>query len=113
MCARIYRNKEVDFTLGNYRKQKKGRCKFMEKTVLDNEAKVILNAGRTEGKVKGKMEGKAEGRAESIVEILEEYGTVPSEIKQKILAEQEIKQLKKWLKLSIKVKSVEEFTENM
>lgn len=85
----------------------------MEGKVVNHEARIILDAGRKEGKAKGRKEGQAQGRAESIVEILEEYGTVPEEIRKKILAEKEIDQLKKWLKLSVKEKSVEQFIEKM
>ncbi len=81
----------------------------MEGKVLNHEARIILNAGRKEGKIKGRLEG----RAESILEILEEYGTVPMDVKQQILAERKIDQLKKWLKLSVQVKSIEQFIEHM
>ncbi len=81
----------------------------MDGKVLNHEAKVILNAGRKEGRIKGKLEG----RAESILEVLEEYGTIPLEIRQRILAERKVEQLKEWLKLSIKAASVEQFVKEM
>ena len=80
----------------------------MEGKVLNHEARIILNAGRKEGKIKGRLDG----RAESILEILEEYGTVPMDVKQQILTERKIDQLKKWLKLSVQVKSIEQFIEH-
>lgn len=85
----------------------------MEGRVLNHEARIILNAGRKEGRAKGRREGKAEGRAESIVEILEGYGAIPVDIRQKILAEREIEVLKEWLKLSLQVKSAEQFAEQI
>ncbi len=83
--------------------------KLMDGKVLNHEAKVILNAGRKEGRIKGQLEG----RAESILEVLEEYGTIPLEIRQRILAERKVEQLKEWLKLSIKAASVEQFVKEM
>ena len=57
----------------------------------------------------GKEEGKAEGKAESVLELLEELGPVPEELRKKIMDEREMNTLKGWLKLAAKVSSVEDF----
>lgn len=57
--------------------------------------------------------GKALGKAEAILELLEDYGIIPDEIKEKVLVERDIEILKKWHKLAARVTSIEEFTEKM
>jgi len=53
--------------------------------------------------------GSVQGKAEAIIELLEEYGTVPDDLSQKILNETELERLRKWNKLAAKVESIEEF----
>lgn len=61
----------------------------------------------------GQREGIMEGRAESILKLLEDYGDIPEELHKKILSEQDMDMLKKWLKLAAKVSSIEEFAAKM
>ena len=49
------------------------------------------------------------GKAESIIELLEELGPVPEELRKKIMKERDAETLKGWLKLAAKVASVEDF----
>ena len=63
-----------------------------------------------------KAEGREEGRQdqiEIILEFLEERGKVPEELEEKIWSQKQPDILRKWLKLSARVKSVEEFEEKM
>lgn len=66
-----------------------------------------------EGLLKGKIEGKIEGKAEDIIEFLKDYGVVPEDLKDKIYGEEDLNILTKWLKLSVKVDSIEEFIEEI
>ena len=61
----------------------------------------------------GNKAGKVKGRAESILEILEELGTVPEELRRRLLEETDLQRLKNWLKEAIKAASIEDFAENM
>ena len=61
----------------------------------------------------GNKAGKVKGIAESILEILEELGTVPEELRRRLLEETDLQRLKNWLKEAIKAASIEDFTENM
>ena len=61
----------------------------------------------------GNKAGKVKGRAESILEILEELGTVPEEMRRRLLEETDLQRLKNWLKEAIKAASIEDFAENM
>ena len=49
------------------------------------------------------------GKAESIIELLEEPGPVPEELRKKIMKERDAETLKGWLKLAAKAASVEDF----
>lgn len=60
-----------------------------------------------------KEEGKAEGKAEAILDLLGDYDLVPESIEEKIKAETNMDQLKKWLKIAAKVDSIQEFIDNM
>ena len=53
--------------------------------------------------------GKAIRKAADILEVLQELGEVPDELKDRILAQQDIVVLKDWLKAAIKVSSIDEF----
>ena len=56
---------------------------------------------------------RAEGKAEAILELLQEYGSVPEELKEKIMKEQDMDRLGRWLKLAARAKSVEQFAEEI
>lgn len=60
-----------------------------------------------------RAEGKAEGKAEDVLELLEELGTISSDLREKIMSETDLKILVKWLKLAAKVDSIEQFLQNM
>ena len=50
-----------------------------------------------------------ETRIQSILELLEEYGEVPEELKEKIAAQDDKETLKDWLKLAARSESLEDF----
>ena len=61
----------------------------------------------------GRIEGRLEGRRESILEVLEEIGTVSDELRERIVQEANMDQLKIWAKLAARVDSIEQFMEEM
>lgn len=61
----------------------------------------------------GYMEGKAEGKAEAILELLEELGDVPEELRARVFNEKDLQQLKNWHKLAAKAESLEQFMKEM
>ena len=65
--------------------------------------------GEAKGRIDGKGEGIIEGRTDSILDLLNECGVIPEELRQSILQESNPETLKKWLKLAAKVDSIEEF----
>ncbi len=78
---------------------------------------MLINQGR---KLEQENTKKAEQRAvkaeqrtkaTDILELLQEYGTVPEWLKQKIMTEHSIPRLREWHKASAKVESIEEFLE--
>ena len=54
-------------------------------------------------------QGAIKGRTDSILDLLNEYGVIPEELRQSILQESNLETLKRWHKLAAKVDSVEEF----
>ena len=61
----------------------------------------------------GKMEGKIEGKIEIILDCLAELGTVSEDLKKQLLKENDLEKIKTWVKLCMKVNSIEEFVEKM
>ena len=57
--------------------------------------------------------GRIEGRRESILEVLEEIGTISNELRERIVQEANMDQLKIWAKLAARVDSIEQFMEEM
>ena len=62
---------------------------------------------------RGEERGRAEGKAEAILELLEDYGMVPDEIKTRILAERDLTVLKRWHKSAARAVSIQEFIGKM
>ena len=75
---------------------------------------MLINQGINQGrKLEQENTKKAEQRtkAADILELLQEYDTVPEWLEQKIMAEQSIPLLNEWLKASAKSDSIDEFLE--
>lgn len=68
-----------------------------------------LEAKRAEGISEGKSAGIAEGIAESILEVLSILGTVPDCLQKQLLSQKDYTVLSRWLKLSLRVSSIEDF----
>lgn len=58
-------------------------------------------------------DGQRKRSIEDVMELLEDYGDIPEQLHKKILGEQDMDMLKKWLKLAAKVSSIEEFAAKM
>ena len=61
----------------------------------------------------GIEQGLLYGRQEDILELLQDYGSVDEELRQKIKAETDTETLRHWLKLSGRAGSIEAFKQNM
>lgn len=55
----------------------------------------------------------SKGIAEAVLTLLEVYGTVPEDVRERILSERHLEVLKNWTKLAAQVDSVEEFVSKM
>ena len=58
-------------------------------------------------------EGKTEGKAEDILMLLEEIAAVPNSLREKILAQQDLNLLSRWLKLAARAENLQEFEQRM
>jgi len=68
--------------------------------------------GKEEGRIEGKKEGKAEGKADSVLQILNAYGELPSELQKRIASEKDMDTLNVWLLAAAKAESLEAFRKN-
>lgn len=68
---------------------------------------------REEAKREGKEVGKAEGKAENIIDLLEEHGIVPDDLKKEIFEQRDLMVLKSWLKIAVRAADIEEFVSRM
>ena len=62
-----------------------------------------------EEKALERLEGKAEGKAEAVLELLEDLGRIPEELRNEIMAETDLDRLKIWHKLAARCGTIEEF----
>ena len=65
--------------------------------------------GRKEGKIEGRIEGKIEGKAESVLELLEELGSVPAGLRERIMQERDLDVLRRLHRLAARAENLEEF----
>ena len=73
----------------------------------------MLSEERAEGKAEGKAEGRLEGRTLALLELLEEFGEVPEDLRSQLLAEKDPDILRLYLKKAAKIQSVDEFLREM
>lgn len=73
----------------------------------------MLRDERKAGFSEGKSIGVTQGRSTAVLELLEEFGSIPGELCERIQREDNLEVLKKWNKLAAKVSSIEEFQKNM
>lgn len=81
-----------------------------------NEEQVLADIGREryeDGMAAGKAEGIAAGKAEAVIELLEENGNIPDDLKARIQAERDLAILKRWLKLAAGADNIEKFINEM
>lgn len=83
------------------------------KKIRASEFQVGKAEGIIEGKSEGLAEGLAKGKAESVLELLEESGSLPDELRNRILQEKNPEQLTKWLKDAAKASSIDNFMKKL
>jgi len=88
----------------------KGLKEGLEKGLKEGLEKGLKD-GLEKGLKDGLEKGLAQGKAESILELLEDLGDIPEELRLKITTQKDLDILKRWLKLAAKASSVEEFME--
>ena len=57
----------------------------------------------------GRSEGRVSGKSEAVLELLQDIGPVPKELRERIASETDLKKLTAWLKAAAKAESVEAF----
>ena len=88
------------------------RFMIFEEMLRDERAE-----GKAEGIAEGKAEGIAEGKTEAVLEMLLELmndlGEIPDELRNRITSEKDLETLKKWHRLAARSESLDEFLEKM
>ena len=85
----------------------KNRAEVLNLLIYEYDEKKQRKIEREEGKT----EGKAEGKAEYILDLLEDLGEVPPELRTRIFKERNLEVLKKWHKAAARAETLEEFME--
>lgn len=60
-----------------------------------------------------KRDGKIEARVQSILELLEDYGEIPEEVRQRLEGETNLGVLKEWHKIAARAQSIQEFVDKI
>lgn len=100
-----------DGVLADFLKAQKSEVVAMSIYEYDEEKakKVYYEDGLEDGIAQGIQQGINQGLADSIIDVLNELGTVSKNLKDTIYAENDVKVLRKWFKLSVTSESIEEF----
>ena len=86
---------------------------YDEEAVFEIVRKDEYEKGLQEGIKEGREEGFTAGKADAILDLLEDIGTIPEEIREKICNEKDSKVLNGWLKQAAKAESIDEFVSKM
>ena len=81
---------------------------FEREEMLINQGRKLEQENTKKAELRAVM-AEQRTKATDILELLQEYGSVPEWLKEKIMSEQSIPQLREWLKASAKAESIEEF----
>lgn len=73
-----------------------GMCKALEELLED---RIVAREQRA----------RANEKAETVLELLEDYGEIPEEVKEMVFGEKDMSVLKRWVKMAAKADSIEEF----
>ena len=93
------------------------RKEAVEMSIFEYDEEAVFEIVRKDEYEKGLQEGIQEGviagKAEAIIELLEDIGTIPDKVCERIRNEKDIKVLNSWLKLAAKAESIDEFVSKM
>ena len=78
-----------------------------------DEDEYIRDEGRSEGIAIGKSEGVAIGRSSDILTLLEQKGTVPADLRERILSQKDGAVLKQWLLAAASAEDIKAFCEKI
>ena len=70
-------------------------------------------AGREEGMAEGLEKGTLEGKKESLIMLLENFGTIPDELRERFSEESNLEVLNAWFKLAMQACSIEDFAKSL
>ena len=97
--------------LGDFLKKHRAEVKNVILTEFDEE--LYRQLVYKEGREDGEAAGLTEGRRRDVLELLEELGPVPEELREKIMSQENQDVLSRWLKTAARAESLQGFAEKM
>ena len=88
--------------------RKKG-SEALNMLIAEYDYDMDIKVQREEAKEEGIEQGRILGTANDIIELLGEVGEVPEALKNKIMKEEKLEVLRRWLKLAAKAETIEDF----
>ena len=88
----------------------RNRAEVMKRSIFEYDDEAVKRVLRKDAFDDGMEAGKAMGHAEATLDLLEEIGTIPEELRERILSQKDLDILKAWHRLAARAKSVEEFS---
>ncbi len=92
---------------------KANKAEAVEMSIFEYDEEKHMRQTREEGKMEGRIEGRIEGKIEDILELLEELGDIPEELRDVVRRQTDLAVLGHWLKLAARAGSMEEFREKI
>ena len=92
---------------------RKNRAEVVDMLLYEYNEEEFIASEKELSYADGEAKGEARGRSEAVLELLEELGEVPDALSCEILNQKNLDVLKRWLKLSVRAASVEEFQRQM
>ena len=89
------------------------RKEAVEMSIFEYNEEAVFEVVRKDEYEKGLQEGIIAGKAGDILELLEDVGAVPEEVREKISHETNLEILKRWHKQAAKAESIDAFVEKM
>lgn len=81
--------------------------------IYEYDEELHIQQERADAKEEGIAEGKKEGIAAGILQLLEDLGAVPGNLREAIMGERDMEVLTRWLRQAARTETIKEFREMM
>ena len=91
----------------------RNKAEAVQMSIFEYDEELHKRTLREEGYEEGLEQGLKRGKAEAILELLEDLGNIPEDLRKRILSEKSLEILKGWHKIAAKAESLEIFQQAM